>query len=78
MTKFEEVKQYFGSEKRNSYFLTRDFYKKFGQELNSYSTYKCYFRAAGYIVKVDNGLYKKVKNFPKDITIKQLYTKAYG
>jgi len=76
-SKWNYVKEYFSEYNRNSYFLRRDFIKKLGGG-QTIETYRTYLTRAGYLEVVDHGVYKKVKNIPKEIKVREVYEKAYN
>lgn len=86
---WQGILDYYNSEKVGSYFLRREFKekgfnvkKKSGgrEELQMavIDQYGLILRRAGYLQKVDNGVYKKVKAIPKNLTTTQALREAYG
>jgi len=79
---------YYNSEKVGSYFLRREFKEK-GFKLVKGSQreevpmsvidqYGLILRRAGYLAKIDQGVYKKVRAIPSDLKITHALKQAYG
>jgi len=77
MTTWQHVKNYFNAHNCKSYFLRRDYIFSSNASVNVLDTYRCYLQKAGYLRKVDIGLYQKIKKIPYNLSVKQVTNEAY-
>lgn len=83
MSAFKEIVQFFNSKKSNKVF-TRAEYLMFSTYKCSYvvkdsylDTVRCYLQNAGYLSNTEDGVYRKLKPIPKDMTLTKLQDEAY-
>lgn len=83
MSAFREIINFFNSKKSNKVFTRAEYlsFIKFQTKLvvaPSYlDTVRCYLQNAGYLSNTEDGVYRKLKPIPKDITLTKLQDEAY-